>query len=275
MTPFLQRNGLEVLLAVREPLVNPCQGRVHRTTHGKPCRAWRFRASAHRKFKWVRQMIDFAEMRRAMVDAQVRANDVTDLRIVSAMLETPRERFVPGGLRNFAYIDDDLLVKEGAPGRYLMEPMVLAKLLQAAEVTPDDLVLDVGSATGYSTAVLAKLANQVVALEEDKVLAEQGAATLVDLGILNAAYVSGPMTAGWAAEAPYDVILLNGSVAEAPAALLAQLKPGGRLVVVLGQGRAGRATVFTNTAGGIGSRIVFDAAVPILPGFEPKPAFVF
>lgn len=220
-------------------------------------------------------MIDFAEMRRAMVDAQVRANDVTDLRIVAAMLETPRERFVPAGLRNFAYIDDDLLVKEGSPSRYLMEPMVLAKLLQAAEIGAEALVLDVGAASGYSTAVLAKLAGQVVALEEDSELAAQGSGVLVDLGLLNAAYVQGALTAGWPAEGPYDVILLNGSIDSAPEALLAQLKPGGRLVAVVGRGRSGRATVFTNTAGGIGSRVVFDAAVPTLPGFEARPGFVF
>ncbi|MGA0564086.1 protein-L-isoaspartate O-methyltransferase family protein [Ancylobacter sp. VNQ12] len=220
-------------------------------------------------------MINFAELRRAMVDAQVRANDVTDLRIVAAMLETPRERFVPAGLRNFAYIDDDLLVKDASPARYLMEPMVLAKLLQAAEIGPDALVLDVGAATGYSTAVLAKLAGQVVAVEEDAELAAQGSGLLVELGLLNAAYVQGPLTAGWAGEAPYDVILLNGSIDAAPEALLAQLKPEGRLVAVVGRGRAGRATVYSNTSGGIGSRVVFDAAVPTLPGFEARPGFVF
>lgn len=220
-------------------------------------------------------MIDFAEMRRAMVDAQVRANDVTDLRIVASMLETPRERFVPPSLSSFAYIDDDLMVKEGTPPRYLMEPMVLAKLLQAAEIGADDLVLDVGAATGYSTAVLARLAGQVVALEQDAELAAQGGALLTELGLLNAAFVQGPLAAGWPAEAPYDVILLNGAVEVTPEALLGQLKPGGRLLAVVGRGRAGRATVFTNTSGGIGSRIVFDAAVPVLPGFEARPSFIF
>jgi len=220
-------------------------------------------------------MIDFAEMRRAMVDAQVRANDVTDLRIVAAMMETPRERFVPASLRSFAYIDDDLLVKEGAPARYLMEPMVLAKLLQAAEVGAGDLVLDVGAGTGYSTAVLSKLAGQVVALEEDAELSGLGSSVLVELGLLNAAFVQGPLTAGWPGEAPYDVILLNGAIEIQPDALLAQLKPEGRLVAVVGRGRAGRATVYTKTSGGIGSRIVFDAAVPVLPGFEARPTFVF
>jgi protein-L-isoaspartate(D-aspartate) O-methyltransferase len=220
-------------------------------------------------------MIDFAEMRRAMVDAQVRANDVTDLRIVASMLETPRERFVPASLSSFAYIDDDLLVKEGPPARYLMEPMVLAKLLQAAEIGPEALVLDVGAATGYSTAVLARLAGQVVALEEEADLAAQGSNLLVDLGLLNAAFVQGPLTAGWPGESPYDVILLNGAVESAPETLLGQLKPGGRLVAVVGRGRAGRATVFTNTSGGVGSRVVFDAAVPVLPGFEARPGFVF
>jgi protein-L-isoaspartate(D-aspartate) O-methyltransferase len=220
-------------------------------------------------------MIDFAEMRRAMVDAQVRANDVTDLRIVASMLETPRERFVPTSLSSFAYIDDDLLVKEGPPARYLMEPMVLAKLLQAAEIGPDALVLDVGAATGYSTAVLARLAGQVMALEEEAELASEGSNLLVELGLLNAAFVQGPLTAGWPAESPYDVILLNGAVDSAPEALLGQLKPGGRLVAVVGRGRAGRATIFTNTSGGVGSRVVFDAAVPVLPGFEARPGFVF
>lgn len=220
-------------------------------------------------------MIDFAEMRRAMVDAQVRANDVTDLRIVSAMMETPRERFVPSALSNFAYIDDDLLVKEGSPARYLMEPMVLAKLIQAAEITAGSLVLDIGSATGYSTAVMARLASQVVALEADEELAAQGSAVLLDLGLLNAAYVQAPMSAGWAKEAPYDVIFLNGSVDSVPQVLLDQLKPGGRLVAVVGRGRAGRATVFTHTTGGVSSRIAFDAAVPTLPGFEERQGFVF
>lgn len=220
-------------------------------------------------------MIDFAEMRRAMVDAQVRANDVTDLRIVASMLETPRERFVPASLKSFAYLDDDLLVKDGTPPRYLMEPMVLAKLLQAAEIGADDLVLDVGAATGYSTAVLARLAGQVVALEEDAELAARGSNLLIELGLLNAVFVQGPLTAGWPGESPYDVILLNGAVDSAPEGLLRQLKPGGRLVAVLGRGRAGRATVFTNTSGGVGSRVVFDAAVPVLPGFEDRPGFVF
>jgi protein-L-isoaspartate(D-aspartate) O-methyltransferase len=205
----------------------------------------------------------------------VRANDVTDLRIVASMLETPRERFVPTSLSSFAYIDDDLLVKEGPPARYLMEPMVLAKLLQAAEIGSDALVLDVGAATGYSTAVLARLAGQVMALEEEAELASEGSNLLVELGLLNAAFVQGPLTAGWPAESPYDVILLNGAVDSAPEALLGQLKPGGRLVAVVGRGRAGRATIFTNTSGGVGSRVVFDAAVPVLPGFEARPGFVF
>ena len=220
-------------------------------------------------------MIDFAEMRRAMVDAQVRANDVTDLRIVAAMLGVPRERFVPAERRNFAYIDDNLLLKSAPHRRSLIEPMVLAKLLQAAGVSADELVLDVGTATGYSAAVLAHLAGQVVALEEDAELAAQAASSLAGLGLPNAAVVQGALTAGWPGEAPYDAILLNGAVDAVPQALLDQLKPDGRLVAVVGRGRAGRATVFTRTTGGIGSRIVFDAGVPVLPGFEARPTFVF
>ncbi|MFK8251501.1 protein-L-isoaspartate O-methyltransferase family protein [Ancylobacter terrae] len=220
-------------------------------------------------------MTDYAELRRAMVDAQVRANDVTDLRIVAAMMDVPRERFVPAGRGDFAYIDDDVLVSEGPPARYLLEPMVLAKLLQAADVGPNDLVLDVGCASGYSTAVLAHLAGQVVALEPDAALAAGASATLADLGLLNAAVVEGPLADGWAAEAPYDVILLNGAIEIAPEELFAQLKPEGRLLAVVGRGRAGRATLFTKTGGGVSPRIVFDAGVPVLPGFEARPAFVF
>ncbi len=223
-------------------------------------------------------MIDFVELRRGMVDGQVRANDVTDLRIVAAMLDIPRERFVPERLRSLAYIDDDLLIRPASgatPARYLIEPMVLAKLLQLAEVPPDALVLDIGVGTGYSAAVLARLCLQVVAVDDDADLVAAANATISDLAITNVAVLHGDLTGGWAPEAPYDVILLNGSVEVIPDALFAQLRDGGRLVAVVGRGGAGRAAVFTKVGTAISERSVFNAAIPPLPGFAAAPRFTF
>lgn len=223
-------------------------------------------------------MIDFAELRRGMVDGQVRTNNVTDLRIVSAMLEIPRERFVPANLKPLAYIDEDLLIRPaaaGAPARYLLEPMTLARLVQLAGVEETDHVLDVGAGTGYSSAVLSHLAQQVVALDDDKALVGGATSTLADLGIANVAVLEGPLTAGWPAEGPYDVILLNGAVDVVPKALVEQLKDGGRIVAVIGRGGAGRATVMTKVGQSVSEQVAFNAAVPPLPGFEAKPRFVF
>lgn len=223
-------------------------------------------------------MIDFAELRRGMVDGQVRTNDVTDHRIIAAMLEIPRERFVPASLKSLAYIDDDLQIRAagaGAAPRFLVEPMILARLVQLADIEAGEHVLDVGAGTGYSSALLSRLAQQVVALEEDPDLAAAATSTLAELGVDNVAVMQGPLAAGWASEAPYDCILLNGAVDEVPAALFAQLKEGGRLICVVGGGGAGRACVFTKVAGQPSERIAFNAAVPPLPGFEAAPRFVF
>ncbi|MFG1299155.1 protein-L-isoaspartate O-methyltransferase [Xanthobacter sp. V3C-3] len=220
-------------------------------------------------------MIDFAELRRGMVDGQVRTNNVTDPRIVSAMLEIPREYFVPAQLKSLAYIDDDLALTTGGAPRYLVEPMILARLIQLADVQEHEHVLDIGTGTGYSAAVLSRLAQQVVAVEEDAGLAASATATLAELGVANVAVMQGPLNAGWAKEAPYDLILLNGSVDEVPAGLLAQVKEGGRLIAVVGHGGAGRATVFSKVAGQVSERVAFNAAVPPLPGFKAAPRFVF
>lgn len=220
-------------------------------------------------------MIDFAELRRGMVDGQVRTNNVTDPRLVAAMLEIPRETFVPAPLRSLAYIDDDLVLAPGNPPRYLIEPMILARLVQIAEVQEHEHVLDIGTGTGYSAAVLSRLAQQVVAVEEDAGLAAAATSTLAALGVANVAVMQGPLNAGWAKEAPYDLILVNGSVDEVPAALLAQVKEGGRLVAVVGHGGAGAATIFTRIAGSISERVAFNAAVPPLPGFQATPHFSF
>lgn len=220
-------------------------------------------------------MIDYVELRRGMVDSQVRTNNVTDPGIVGAMLEIPRELFVPAQLKSLAYIDDDLALTSGSPTRYLIEPMILARLIQEADVQEHDHVLDIGGGTGYSAAVLSRLAQQVVAVEEDAGLAAAATATLAEIGVANVAVMQGPLNAGWKAEAPYDLVLLNGSVDEVPAALFDQVKEGGRLVAVVGHGGAGKACVFTKVAGSVSERVAFNAAVPALPGFKASPRFTF
>jgi len=211
-----------------------------------------------------------------MVESQLRPNGVTDLRINKAMLEIPRERFVAASRQAFAYIDEDVPASEGANPRFVMEPMVFARLIQLAEISGDDIVLDVGCGLGYSTAVLSHLAQSVVALEDNAELVAEASARLAEVGVSNAAVVEGPLNAGYPSEAPYDVIVINGCVGEVPEALLGQLKDGGRLVAVVDNGPVGKATVYVRQDGAISSRVAFDATVAPLPGFEKKrPAFVF
>src|SRR6266567_1619966 len=219
-------------------------------------------------------MVDFAQARRTMVDSQVRPSDVTDLRLIAAMLEVAREAFVPAARRAIAYLDIDVPV--GAAGaRALLKPMVLAKLIQAAGIRDGDRVLDVGCATGYSAAVLAKLAGEVVALEEDAALARIAGEALAASGVSNVSVVSGPLHAGFGRNAPYDVILLEGASEIVPAALLSQLKDGGRLVAVIGSGPMGKATIYRAAGGGASGQTLFDASAPLLPGFAKPAAFVF
>lgn len=220
-------------------------------------------------------MIDFAQARRTMVDGQVRVNDVTDAALISAMLEVPREKFVPEARAGLAYIDEDLCVQDaagGRPARYLMEPMVLARLLQALELNADSKVLDVGCATGYSSAVLAHIAAHVTALEEDAALASS-AKKLARAG--NLEVVSGKASSGWAAGAPYDAILIGGAVEEVPQALTDQLKDGGRLAAVVRKDSAARAMLYVRSGDHVSARRLFDAAIPPLPGFEAAKSFVF
>jgi len=210
-----------------------------------------------------------------MVDGQVRVNDVTDPALIAAMLEVPREQFVPEARATLAYIDDDLCVQEaegGNPARYLMEPMVLAKMVQGLELTPESTVLDVGCATGYSSAVLSRVAGRVVALESDATLAAFAKRMVT---APNTEVVSGPVSAGWAAGQPYDAILVGGAVEEIPEALTAQLRDGGRLVAVIRKDRASKAVLFTRTGDHVNARRLFDAAIPALPGFERPHGFVF
>jgi protein-L-isoaspartate(D-aspartate) O-methyltransferase len=219
-------------------------------------------------------MTDFATARRNMVDGQVRTADVTDLRVLSAMLEVPREQFVAPVMAGLAYLDLDVPVGEGArPSRRLIKPMVLAKLIQAAELAATDRVLDVGCVTGYAAALLARIAGEVVALEQDAALAEAARAALSPLP--NVGVASGPLIDGWAQGAPYDAILLEGATEFAPETLFRQLKDGGRLVCVLGAPPGAKAMLYRRSGGEVGGRPLFDAAAPVLPGFVKPPEFVF
>jgi protein-L-isoaspartate(D-aspartate) O-methyltransferase len=220
-------------------------------------------------------MLDFATARRMMVDGQVRTMDVTDPRLIAAMLNVPRERFVAHSKTALAYLDRDVPVADDNTSRRLLKPMVLAKLVHAAEMRADDVVLDVGCATGYSPAVLAQLAREVVALEEDPALAKQAEQNLAALDVRNVSVVCGPLVAGWRERAPYDAIVLNGASEVVPKDLCDQLRDGGRLVCVLGRAPAGKATVFRRVNGDTSGRPIFDAAAPVLPGFTKTQAFVF
>jgi protein-L-isoaspartate(D-aspartate) O-methyltransferase len=220
-------------------------------------------------------MIDYAQARRTMVDCQIRPADVTQLPIISAMLEVPRERFVPAHLAQLAYVDLDLPLAGPSerPTRWLLKPQVLAKLVQAAEISPGDRVLDVGCGTGYASAVLARLAQTVVALDQDADLLRQARTELGREG--NVELVQGPLAAGWPGAAPYDVIVLNGATEITPEGLLEQLAEGGRMVGVLGGGQSAKATLFRRTKGALSEWPIFDAAAPLLPGFAAPAAFVF
>lgn len=226
-------------------------------------------------------MNDFAARRDTMVDTQLKPNEVTDGRLLEAMRSVPRELFVPAPFRGLAYMDESIEVfpsVDGAPARYLLAPMVLARLVQLASVEPGDSVLDVGCTTGYSTAVLARLARAVIGLEPEPELAKAARRALRDLGVDNAEIVKGALNDGDRKRAPYDVILLNGSVPEPPQVLLDQLKEGGRLVAVLAHPNnvaQGRAYLFVRVGADASGVPHFDAGARPLPGFTREPGFAF
>lgn len=221
-------------------------------------------------------MSGFATARQKMVDGQVRTIDVTDRRILDAMLAVPREAFVPASRQALAYLDLDLDVAEaGAAKRFLIKPALTAKLLQAAEIGEADRVLVVGCATGYIAALAAKLAGRVTATESDPAVAAKARQTLAALGVSNVTCKTAACAEGDPAGGPYDVIVLNGATDVVPEGLLAQLGEGGRLVGVSAETRPPRATIVTRFHGELGHRALFDAAAPVLPGLERASAFVF
>jgi protein-L-isoaspartate(D-aspartate) O-methyltransferase len=216
--------------------------------------------------------MDFARARDIMVESQVRTADVTDPRILHAMRTLPRERFVPAAKRPLAYGDLEI---EVAQRRWLMRPRDLAKLVQSIAPQPHERALEIAGATGYGAAVLATCCKHVITLDPEGDLSFAAQAALESAGVSNAKTVSTPAAEGWRDEAPYDVIMLNGAAEIVPDDWIGQLAPGGRLGVIVRQGHAGAARIYTRAADAVAYRTVFDAAPPIAPGLQRKPGFVF
>ena len=217
-------------------------------------------------------MPDFAAARHQMVQNQLEPNRVDDTRVASAMEAIPRERFVPDSMAGVAYLDEDI---EIAAGRYLMEPMVFARMLQAAGAEEGEMALDVGCVSGYSAAVLARLAGTVVAVEADEALAAQATENLAALEADNAVITVADHAAGCAEHGPYDVIMIEGQVPQVPQALTDQLADGGRLIAVVGTGNVGRLVRISRNGEGLMQEVLYDAMLPPLPGFEQETGFVF
>lgn len=217
--------------------------------------------------------MDYAAARRKMVENQVRPNRVTDPLVVAALSELPREAFLPEALRGIAYVDEDIPL---GGGRVLIKPMAAALIVQAADIAPSDVVLDVGCAVGYTAAVASRMASTVFALESDPSLAESARQVLASLDCATVSVVEGPLNAGYPAQAPFDAILFDGAVPQVPDALFDQLAEGGRLVAVIsGQTGIGKGTIFLKTGGVVARREAFDVAIPVLSEFVPAPTFRF
>lgn len=217
--------------------------------------------------------MDFALARHNMVEGQIRTNRVTDPLVVNALRDIPREDFAPDALKNQAYIDEDLIV---APGRILMEPMVLGRLMQAARIEDTDIALVIAAATGYEAAAIAKLASAVVALENDDALKQTAATNLAAEGADTVSVLMGDLDKGHPGQGPYDVVFINGAVGELPASLTDQLAEGGRLVYVqAGERAGGKAMLVTKDNGVVSEAELFDASIPALAEFAKKPAFNF
>ena len=216
-------------------------------------------------------MSEFSTRRVMMVDTQVRPSDVTKFPIIDAMLSIPREAYVPADRREAAYVGENLVL---AQGRVMLEARTLAKLLDALDIQPGEMVLDLGCGLGYSAAVIARLAETVVAVEGDEALAVEAGRILSEAGVDNAIVVTGPLAAGAAKHAPYDVITIEGGVETVPAALLAQLKDGGRIGAIFMDGAVGTVKVGYKSGDQVTWRAVFNATAPLLDGFARPKAFV-
>lgn len=215
-------------------------------------------------------MSDYATRRLAMVDTQIRPSDVTKFPIIEAMLTVPREAFVPLDMREAAYMGKNLDLKDG---RVLLEPRTLAKMLDALNIQRNELVLDVAAGLGYSSAVIARMAEAVIALEETEALADEAQSLLAEHNVDNVVVHAGELTKGAAEHGPYDVIIVQGGVEELPESLLAQLKDGGRIACVVMTGALGDVQLGQKTGGDVAWRSVFNAGAPVLPGFERARAF--
>jgi protein-L-isoaspartate(D-aspartate) O-methyltransferase len=215
-------------------------------------------------------MTDFSKRRTMMVDTQVRPSDVTKFPIIDAMLTVAREDFVPVAKREAAYVGENLDLGQG---RTLVEPRTLAKMLDALAIGGDELVMDVGCTLGYSTAVIARMAQAVVAVEQDEDMAREAQDALMAAGADNAVVHEGALTAGAPQHGPYDVIVLQGGVSAVPAVLTDQLKEGGRIAALFMQGALGEVRVGYKRAGKISWRLAFNATAPVLPGFEKELTF--
>lgn len=216
--------------------------------------------------------MDLARARDIMVESQVRTSDVTDLRILHAMRTLPRERFAPAQRRSLAYADLELEVGEG---RYLMRPRDLAKLVQALDPQPHERALEIAGATGYGAAVLAACCKEVVTLDCDPDLSFAARAALESCGVTTAQTVSTALVDGWKDAAPYDVILVNGGAEFVPEAWLSQLAPGGRLGVIVREGAAGKARIYTRSEEAVAFRVEFDAFPSVAPGLHKPRVFAF
>lgn len=217
-------------------------------------------------------MPDYAARRMMMVDTQVRPSDVTKFPIIDTMLTVPREMFVPAGQREAAYMGENIDI--GA-GRVVLEPRTLAKMLDAIDLQPTELVLDIATGYGYSSAALSRLVEAVVSLEEDDSFASEAESALSDVGADNVVVITGPMAEGAAKHGPYDAILIQGGVEAVPAALLDQLKEGGRIAAVFMEGALGVCRIGYKVDGAVSWRFAFNAGAPVLPGFSKAPAFQF
>lgn len=217
--------------------------------------------------------MDYQIARHNMVENQVRTNKVTDPLVIAAMEEVPRELFLPEAKRGIAYVDEDIPVGDG---RYAMEPMVIARLMQSAEISETDVALVIGAGYGYCSALLSRVAETVVAVESNKEMAAAAEATFREANYDNVIVVEGDLAAGYAKQAPYNVIVFDGAVSEVPQVILDQVSEGGRLLAVVREaGKVGVARLYERENGVIGHRDLFDANIPYLPGFEPAESFVF